>query len=119
MKLIIASIDMLIAVFILSSVFAYFIYFMGSGLSTMLKSLYYSSYNLAISAKIQGIVFLTESSGIGEIDSLRLFATYNAMLVPFNALNNSTSLSSQCRCNGLSRIITINNRQYRVVINNE
>ncbi len=119
MKIIIASIDMLIAIFVLSSVFTYFLYFIGSGLNAMLKSLYNSAYNLAISAKIQSVIFLTESSGIGKMDTLRLFATYNVVLMPFNALNNNTSLSQQCKCKELSRIITIDSRQYRVVINDE
>lgn len=119
MKLIIASIDMVIAVFVLSSVFAYFLYFAGSGLGATLKSLYGASYALAASAKIQSIVFLAESSGIGEAGAAGLFAPYNALLVPFNALNGNASLAQPCGCRALSRIITINSRQYKVVIKDE
>ncbi len=120
MNLIIVSIDLIIGIFVMSSIFTYFIYFTSSGFNAGLGSLNKFSKILTLNAHTQNFILLAEDSGIDQKQATSLFASYNAVIIPFNPFNpfNGIQNNNSLNTDYFSRIISIQGNEYRLVVSN-
>lgn len=130
MKLFIVSFDLILSIFIFSSVFTFFLYFIVTDFNVLFNILNQFSDTLSINSKIQSILFLTKNQNLPYVFAETLFEPYNAEFIPFNLisvnqiLTNSSFNSSLNPSNNIYqhytvRTIDISNKIFLLVIKNE
>lgn len=120
MKLIITSFDLILSIFIFSSVFTFFLYSVITDFNILFNTINQFSNTLLINSKIQNIIFLTKNIKRPNEFIKNLLKSYTIKFISFNAiaLNPIVSHNFYSRYY-LIRTISNNNRISLLVIKNE